>query len=289
MVKRLGLSLFIAVTVTGFNIPLPAVGSTPQQPPGRVLINAPEMPAVDLTPPAPPAGAPKKHSKGNTHSGVVVKAGELNHVTGFTSDVVAKLRASGLQVLDNHQGLVRVEATINGEARVLTVVDGVLPSGREVIGFGTAPLSARASAATSLVRTLNVSADTRYFAICSYMYMDSYWDDLHVHLCAIDAAYTLAILGVLEATAGTVVGLFMGGPVGAAVGLAVGTAAALLTILYFWTHSDANGNVDFVIPNQTMLPPFGGDILWANIGRWDYMWDQCWIYEGGWYDPVCSW
>lgn len=280
MVKRLALSLFVAVALLGVNLPLPALGSTPQQHTGRVLINAPELPAVHLTPPALPAGAPAKQA------GPVVKAGKLNHVNVLSSDALTKLHQLGMKVLDNRDGQWRVEANISGEDRIVTVVDGVLPSGREVVGFGSAPASS--AAATGLVRALNVSAGTSYFFICSYAYQAYYGGDLYVHLCAVDANMVMAVLFILEAAVGGVVGALLGGPVGAIVGIAIGSLAGLITIAYFWTHMDSSGNVDIVIPNWTMLPPFGGYILWANSGRWDYMYDQCWVYEGQWYAPICS-
>jgi hypothetical protein len=55
MVKRLALSVVVAFTLVGLNIPMPAVGVAASPPAARVLINAPDMPAVDLTPPALPS------------------------------------------------------------------------------------------------------------------------------------------------------------------------------------------------------------------------------------------
>src|SRR4029077_13693469 len=171
--------------------------------------------------------------------------------------------------------------------RVLTVVDGVLPSGREVVGFGTAP--APAPTAFSLVRALDVSAGTQYFFICSYAYMNSYYDDLHVHLCNVDATYIAAIITVIGAAVGTVVGMYFFGAAGPVIGVAIGTVVALLTIVYFWTDSDQWGNVNIVIPNWMMQPPYGGYMLWADRGLWDYMPDQCWIRDYGYYyHPRCS-
>jgi hypothetical protein len=280
MVKRLALSVFVAVALVGINLPLPAIGSAPQSA-QRVLINAPEMPAVDLTQPALPAGAPVKNPVAPG------KSGKSNHVSALSSDVVAQLGQHGLKVLDNREGLLRVEATLNGQDRVLTVVDGVLPSGREVVGFGTAP--APAPTAFSLIRALDVSAGIQYFFICSYAYMNSYWSDLHVHLCNVDANYIAAIVTLVGAAVGGIVGALMGGPVGGVVGVAIGTIVGLLTYVYFWTHSDQYGNVDVTIPNWTMQPPYGGYMLWADRGLWDYMPDQCWIRDYGYYyHPRCS-
>ena len=281
MVKRLALSVFVAVALVSINVPLPAIGSPPQSA-DRVLINAPEMPAVDLSQPALPAGAPVKNPVAPG------KSGKSNHVSALSSDAVAKLGKHGLKVLDNREGLLRVEATISGQDRILTVVDGVLASGREVVGFGTAPAPA-APAAVSLIRALDVSAGTQYFFICSYAYMTSYWSDLHIHLCTVDAAYIAAIITIVGAAVGGIVGALMGGVVGGVVGVATGTILGLLTIVYFWTHSDSAGNVDIVIPNWTLQPPYGGNILWADRGLWDYMPDQCWIRDYGYYyHPRCS-
>jgi hypothetical protein len=281
MVKRLALSVFVAVVVVGINIPMPAIGSAPQSA-GRVLINAPEMPAVDLTPPPLPAGAPVKNPV------APVKSGSPNHVSALSSDAAAKLRQQGLKVLDNREGLVRIEATVNGQDRVLTVVDGVLASGREVVGFGTAP-AAPSTGGVSLIRALDVSANTQYFFLCSYAWMNSYWGDLHVHLCNVDATYIAAIITLVGATVGGLVGVFFGSAAGGVAGVAIGTIIGLLTIVYFWTHSDIYGNVDIVIPNWTMQPPYGGYILWADPGLWDYMPDQCFIRDYGWYyHPRCS-
>jgi hypothetical protein len=240
------------------------------------------MPAVDLTPPALPAGAPVKHPS------APAKSGQANHVSALSADGVAKLRQHGLKVLDNREGLWRIEATLNGRDRVLTVVDGVLPSGREVVGFGTAPASTT-TGSTSLLRALDVSANTTYFFICSYAVMAAGWDQMYLHLCTVDAAFLSGILLVVGAAVGGLVGALMGGTAGAVVGIAITTLLSLAIILWFWSHSDSWGNIDLLIPNLTMQPPFGGNVYWSNVGLWDYMYDQCWINErGNWYAPVCS-
>lgn len=280
MFKRLAVSVCVAVGVVVLNLPMPALGSTPQ-PVGRVLINAPEMPAVDLTPPPLPAGAPLKQAR-------PLAAGAANHVSALPASTLRAFQQAGMTVLTNRDGEWQFEATVNGEARIFTAVDGRLPSGREVVGFGTMPAPTATSQA-SLIRVLNVSANSVSFAICSYAWQNGFYGDLHVHLCSVDAAYISAIITLIGATVGGLVGVLMGNVAGGVAGVAIGTIVGLLTIVFFWTHSDAWGNVDFVVPNWTMQLPYGGYILWADISLWDYMPDQCWINDRGhYYAPRCS-
>lgn len=279
MVKRLAVSICVAVGLLAINLPTPAIGST-NQPPGRVLINAPD-PAYNLSPPALPAGAPTKHiAKGQAQAAA-------NHVTMLSADAVGRLGAKGFRVITNRDGEWQVVGNIAGALRMFTVVDGVLPDGRQVVGFGTTAVVGSASVGS--LGPLAVSADSTNFAICSYAWQNGYWDDLHIHLCAVDAAFVFAILLILETAVATLVGVLIGGPVGAVVGIAATTIASIVTIVYWWTHSDQYGNVDVVIPNWTMQPPYGGYIYWADVNLWDYMPDQCWIYDlGRWYAPQCS-
>jgi hypothetical protein len=294
MFRRLALSLLIAFGLVTFNVSLPAIGSTSSEPAGRVLINAPEPVASDLTPPpflrsavAPPGFGALPAGIVAKRSAPVINSGQSNHVSKLGPQDVQNIERQGMKVLDNREGEWQIQAKVNGESRLFVVVDAVLPSGREVVGFGTTPMPSQP--AVSLIRALDVSAGSVGFFICSYAWMTSYYADLHVHLCTVDAAAIAAILTIVGAAVGGLVGAIMGGAVGAVVGIAIGTALGLLTIIFFWTHSDSQGNVDFVIPSWTMQPPFGGQMLWANIGRWDYMWDQCWINDSGsWYAPRCS-
>jgi hypothetical protein len=280
MVKRFAVSVVVAVGLLVFNLPMPAIGSTASQSPGRVLINAPDTPSYNASMPSRFAGAARKPQAPHI-------TGAPNHVRALSADAARKFAAQGLTLLTNREGEWQFSATLGGTSRLITVVDGVLPSGRQVVGFGTSPVEKSSTA--GLFRTTTVNAGVSYILICSYAWMNSYYDDLHLHLCNVDATYLAAIITVVEAAIGTLVGVLIGNVVGGVVGLAVGTGLALLTLGFFWTHSDAWGNVDFVIPSWTMSPPFGGNVLWANVNVWDYMWDQCWINDHGyWYHPQCS-
>jgi len=280
MVKRLSASICIAFGLLVFNLPMPALGSS-SAPPGRILINAPEMPTVDVNPTAGIAASKGKHELAATKGFVP------NHVKALSATNLQLFRSQGLNIVTNRDGEWQVSGNFAGEQRLFTTVDGILPSGRLVVGFGTTAMPA--ASPTGLLRATSVEAGSRSFLICSYAWMNSFYDDLHVHLCNVDATYLAAIITVLEAAVGGLVGVWIGSAVGGVVGIAAGTIAAVLTLVFFWTHSDAFGNVDFVIPHWTMMPPYGGNILWSDVRVWDYMADQCWIKDGGrWYAPKCT-
>jgi hypothetical protein len=278
MLRRISIGLIVALGAMGVGIPIPAIGSD-SPPAGRIHINAPEPALSELTPPPLPSSAVPK--AGASFMGVAAS----NHVSKLPADAVRRLNHQGVKVLTNREGELQLQAQVNGEERTLAIVDAVLPSGREVVGFGTVWAPPKPE---PLAFIRSVSANQVNFAICSYAYMNSPWDDLHVHLCPIDAAYTLGILLVASAAIGGLVGVWIGGPPGAVAGIAIGTILALLAIIYWWTHSDMTGNVDFAIPNWTLQPPYGGYIYWYSPGVWEWMSDECHITDRGYeYTPYC--
>jgi hypothetical protein len=212
-----------------------------------------------------------------------------NHVSKLTPAQVQDLQAQGFAVLDNSEGRLLLKGVAGGKTQQFLIADAKLRSGREVVGFGVAPPTQQASAS---IIGKTAEAWFQSFAWCSYAYMNSYWDDLHVHLCAADQQYVLAIALVISAAVGTVIGLVVGlacgeicGPI---VAVAVVSALAIALIGFWWLHTNPQtGDVDFVIPHWTMVSPFGGYVLWANSGLWDYMWNQCWIYDNQWYNRYC--
>jgi hypothetical protein len=182
-----------------------------------------------------------------------------------------------------------LQGVVGGKTQQFLIADAKLRSGKEVIGFGVAP---PAQQATASIFGTTAEAWFQGFGWCSYVYMNSYWDDLHVHLCAVDSQYVLAIALVISAAVGAIIGLVVGiacgeicGPI---VAVAVVSALAIALIGFWWLHTNpSTGDVDFVIPHWTMVSPFGGNVYWANSGLWDYMWNQCWIYDDQWYSRYC--
>jgi hypothetical protein len=293
--RRIAIGLVVAFTVSTVNFPVPAVTAASPQPagPGRVVIDQPDPPTVDVAAPALPAGAPLKLAQKQIPRPVGLGASpRANHVSKLASANVASLQAKGFAVLDNTDGRLLLQSAVGGKVQQFVIVDAKLRSGKEVIGFGAVQPATQASASL-----FGKTAEALYqgFAWCSYAWMSSPYDDLHIHLCARDAPYVLAIVATIAAVVGTVVAALIAVVVGSACGeicspilyIAVVSIFAIATAAWFWLHTDAYGNVDVVIPNWTMQQPYGGYVLWANSGRWDYMYNQCWILEDRWYDRYC--
>jgi hypothetical protein len=255
--RRIAIAVVLALAASTVQFPLPGVtAAAPQSSSGgRILIDQPDPPVVNTTPPPLPVGAPVKHESGAPRSTAGVHA---NHVSKLTPAQVQDLQAQGFAVLDNSEGRLLLKGVAGGKTQQFLIADAKLRSGREVVGFGVAPPTQQASAS---IIGKTAEAWFQSFAWCSYAYMNSYWDDLHVHLCAADQQYVLAIALVISAAVGTVIGLVVGlacgeicGPI---VAVAVVSALAIALIGFWWLHTNPQtGDVDFVIPHWTMVSPF---------------------------------
>jgi len=284
--RRVSIAVLLALAASSINIPLPGIAGAapPSSSSNRILIDQPDPPDNNVPAPALPPGAPVKQIPTTVISASV----HLNHVSKLTPADVQSLQAHGYTILDNMDGRIRVQTAVSGKAQQFLIADAKLRSGKEVIGFGVYQPANQPTA--GLIGT-TVQAWSWGFGWCSYAYMNSSGGDLHVHLCAQDSPYVLAIALVIAAAVGALIGIVVGIGCGEICGPIVGVAAisilSIALIGYWWLHSDRYGNTDIVIPHWTMVSPFGGYILWVNSGRWDYMSNQCWILDNRWYDRYC--
>jgi hypothetical protein len=264
--QRIAVGLVVCIGLVGAS-PLPAVGSNQPEPvtqTGRIFVDAPDFPAVDeSTMPALPPELTALKAQAAQAAQPAASLTPANHVSRLSTDQVAKLELSNGKVITNREGLVEV---LLGD-RILGMGDAVLPSGTEVVGFGS-----RLGAAPA-------GPGERYFGWCSYIAMQGGWAPAGLHVCARDHPYVVGIGGIAVVTASFFVGLMLGMAIGelegaaagAAVGVALGFLITVVALAIAWWHTADNGDVNIYLPNYTMLPPFGGSAMWVYTQHWFWM------------------
>lgn len=208
----------------------------------------------------------------------VAKVGAIEEV----ADLHRVLRAHAHHDLFAGDGrsLSRVLTVSKGVSYLVTLSDGVLKSGRAVIGIATQKLNSVASASLASAGPVRAYATTTWLLACSYATRANSWSDLYVYICPRDVYLLSGTLGIIAAATA-----IFGGPVG----IAIATALGLAVVVSIWHFMNNDGSIGITIPAWTISPPFG---LW--IYYWNrlqaYMYNECWIrIDNWWYKPYCWW
>jgi hypothetical protein len=300
----LGVTLSFALMCVNLPTSFAAAPAAPQ----RVLVDAPDPPAItSMAPTTIPqvtsvgqgidisAGVPTVQGAATRQTKTQVAPAPLTHVKKLGASAVAAIEKANSTTVTTAEG--RLTASFTGKDGLgyqLVLEDGVLKSGLQVVAISVVSAGAASNVAQATAKSLfrlpvtTAAANTSWFLRCSYATQNGYYGDLYVHLCAIDVFLVSGVLAVLAALIGGLVGALIGNAIGAVVGLGVGTILALIALYFLWQNMAWDGSVSFTVPHWTMMPPFGGNIYINSSGRWVYMWNQCWIlYLNHYYDTYC--
>jgi hypothetical protein len=278
--RRISLGLVGAFAITALNLPASLAVTQAATTPtamvgGRALVEAPDPPAAELA----RSATSSLTTPGKAGLGPLLPAS--NHVRKLdTAEILKFEQDNGAKVLESSEGRFTVLTETKGVSYLVTLSDGVLKSGRAVIGIATQKLTSAASANLVSVGPVRAYASTSWFLACSYATRANSWSDLYVYICPRDVYLLSGTLGVIAAATA-----IFGGPVG----IGIATALGLAVVVSVWHFMNNDGSIGITIPAWTIQAPFGGWIYYWNRLQ-AYMYNECWIrLDNWWYKPYCWW
>jgi hypothetical protein len=231
--------------------PIPSPASAALKPP-RAFVEAPDPAAVSVGDKPAPGGAVVRN--------VAVSfppSGDYNHVHQLSSAQVKALEGrTRMREVHSSDGLLTGLIAVPTGTLEVSIEDGVLASGRQVIAFGAGAVQSRAASVSGLV--IDAAAYTRQFTKCSYETIDPNTGNLFVYICATDVGPMSGIIVAIMSAIGAGIGFVAGGPIGALVGALVGAALSIAVIAGVWRIENADGSITLTIPA----------FVWQNLSGW---------------------
>jgi len=267
LVTKSTLAVFGASVLYQFGAILPSapVAAADQ----RVFVSAPDPAAWPPVREASPPGLVVTHM-----SRAQLPKGDYNHVRALSSAQLANLGGrTGIREVSSQDGhFSGVVSTAKGAYRI-TLADGVLASGRQVIAFGADLVGGSAAPVRPQQQglILNAEAATRRMLRCSYETVDPATNNLFLYVCPADVVPMEGLLLVFFTVVGAIIGFIAGNVVGALIGALVGAALSAAVILGLWRITNLDGSITLTIPA----------VVWQNLSGWFYYGTGQYVWVNG--------